>query len=89
MIALRIVSYLSLPQASAPDGTPVRVLRGLEKVYLEQGESQLVSFPLTRRDMSYWDAMAQDWRLLRGTYTVGLGFSSRDIAEEISLETLS
>ena len=47
--------YVSLPQDSVPGGTPVKVLRGFEKIVLDAGASQTVTFNLTRRDFSYWD----------------------------------
>ncbi|KAL4861073.1 glycosyl hydrolase family 3 N terminal domain-containing protein [Aspergillus spectabilis] len=71
--------YLSHPRSSVPAATPVKVLRGFDKVYLEPGEEKQISFPLMRRDMSYWDIGAKDWRLPTGEYAVSVGFSSRDI----------
>ncbi|PLB49315.1 beta-glucosidase [Aspergillus steynii IBT 23096] len=75
--------YLAFPQDSVPAGTPKRVLRGFEKVRLRPGESKKVSFPLTRRDLSYWDVTAQEWRMPRGEFTVHIGFSSRDLPQEV------
>ncbi|KAF3765192.1 family 3 glycoside hydrolase [Cryphonectria parasitica EP155] len=74
--------YLSYP--SPQDGKkavdfPVRVLRGFEKVHLEQKEVRTVEFNLTRRDLSYWDAERQNWVLVTtGQYTFTVGQSSRD-----------
>jgi beta-glucosidase len=70
--------YISLP-AEAGDGTPVRSLRGFEKVQLGVGESQSVVFPLMRRDLSYWDVNEQTWRLPEDEIGVDVGFSSRDL----------
>ncbi|EDU44274.1 BglX Beta-glucosidase-related glycosidase [Pyrenophora tritici-repentis] len=70
--------YVGLP-SSAPAGTPVRQLRGFEKVYLEKGESQSVSFELMRRDLSYWDIVSQQWVIPEGEFTVWVGHSSRDL----------
>ncbi|KAI9037734.1 beta-glucosidase [Aspergillus affinis] len=75
--------YLAFPQDSVPAGTPKRVLRGFEKVSLRPGESKSVRFPLTRRDLSYWDVTAQEWRLPRGEFTVHIGFSSRDLPQKV------
>lgn len=47
--------YLSLPQVEGEDTTPVKVLRGFDKVHLEPGETKSVTFPLARRDISYWN----------------------------------
>ena len=70
--------YLGMP-ASAPSGTPVRVLRGFQKLSLAAGASAQVTFNLMRRDISYWDVVAQDWRIPAGDMTVSVGFSSRDL----------
>lgn len=72
--------YAGFPE-STPSGTPPKQLRGFEKVYLEAGESQTVSFELMRRDLSYWDIISQQWVIPEGEFTLYLGFSSRDIAE--------
>ena len=71
--------YLSLPQDTVPAGTPIKTLHGFEKITLQPGESQSVSFPLTRRDVSYWDTNAQDWAIPSGEIQVRVGFSSRDL----------
>jgi beta-glucosidase len=71
--------YVGLP-SSAPEGTPLRQLRGFEKVYLEKGESQSVSFELMRRDLSYWDIVSQQWVIPEGEFTIYVGWSSRKLA---------
>ncbi|KAF1843405.1 glycoside hydrolase family 3 protein [Cucurbitaria berberidis CBS 394.84] len=70
--------YVGLP-SSAPAGTPIRQLRGFEKVHLEKGESQTVGFELMRRDLSYWDIISQQWVIPEGQFTIWVGFSSRDL----------
>lgn len=70
--------YISMP-ASAPAGTPSRQLRGFEKLLLEPGASETVSFALMRRDLSYWDIVSQDWVIPTGEFGVSVGFSSRDL----------
>ena len=67
--------YLGIPG----EDTPEKQLRGFERVFLEAGESRTIEFGLTRRDASVWDVVAQQWRLLDGTYAVRVGASSRDI----------
>ncbi|KAK8089428.1 glycosyl hydrolase family 3 N terminal domain-containing protein [Apiospora hydei] len=66
--------------------TPVRQLRGFEKVPVEPGKMSTVTFPLTRRDLSVWDVKAQQWRLQAGSYKIAVGASSRDIKLEGTLE---
>lgn len=70
--------YIGLP-SSAPEGTPIRQLRGFEKVHLEQNETQTVGFELLRRDLSYWDVVSQQWVIPEGEFTFWVGLSSRDL----------
>ncbi|KAF5019513.1 hypothetical protein F66182_8478 [Fusarium sp. NRRL 66182] len=70
--------YLSYPDTSKVDH-PVRVLRGFEKVALKKGESKTVELELTRRDLSYWDVVEQNWRVTDGEFTIAVGESSRDV----------
>lgn len=79
--------YLSLP-SSAPDGTPVQVLRGYNKVGLAVGESTTVIFPILRRDISYWDTIAQEWIIPEGDLAFHVGFSSRDVQASQSIAVI-
>lgn len=80
--------YVGLP-ASAPAGTPVRQLRGFEKVYLEPGQTKSVSFELMRRDLSYWDIVSQQWVIPQGEFTVWVGRSSRDLVASSKFTVIS
>jgi beta-glucosidase len=64
--------YVGIPKS------PVRQLRGFERLALEPGESKIVTFLLTRRDLSIWDVVVQQWRLQEGAYPIYVGASSRD-----------
>ncbi|KAK7732300.1 hypothetical protein SLS53_008591 [Cytospora paraplurivora] len=65
--------YVGIP------GGPAKQLRGFEKVKLGPGEQAAVTFELTRRDLSIWDVVAQDWVVQPGRYVFYIGASSRDI----------
>lgn len=65
--------YVGIP------GGPVKQLRGFEKVLVSPGKSVEVTFPLTRRDLSTWDVVAQKWKLQSGSYKIYVGSSSRDL----------
>ena len=80
--------YLGLPQPANQDTTPKKVLRGFEKVMLRPGESQAVTFDLTRRDISYWDIYSQQWMIGSGAISAMAGFSSRDIQATTSFSPL-
>lgn len=71
--------------ANAPAGTPLKQLRGFEKVELASGASATVSFPLMRRDLSYWDIISQGWVIPSGAIGIKVGFSSRDLVLESSI----
>lgn len=72
--------YLSYPDTEPEIDFPVRVLRGFEKFNLEKGETKSVSFNLTRRDLSYWDVVQQNWVMVTsGQYSFAVGQSSRDL----------
>jgi beta-glucosidase len=69
--------YIRLP-STAPQSPP-RQLRGFQKVPLAPGASQTVSFPLRRKDLSYWNTQSQSWQVPTGSFTIEVGASSRDI----------
>ncbi|KAL1836471.1 hypothetical protein VTJ49DRAFT_5085 [Mycothermus thermophilus] len=71
--------YLEYPDKEGVD-FPVRVLRGFDKVYLKTGETRTVRFNITRRDLSYWDVVQQNWVMVaEGNYAFHVGMSSRDL----------
>ncbi|EPE08068.1 glycoside hydrolase family 3 protein [Ophiostoma piceae UAMH 11346] len=74
--------YLGYPDKKGVD-FPVRVLRGFDKVELAAGTSATVTLNLTRRDLSYWDTVRQNWAMLtEGQYRLQVGHSSRDLPVE-------
>ncbi|KAI0964787.1 glycoside hydrolase superfamily [Xylaria arbuscula] len=68
-----------------PNG-PVQQLRGFSKPVLEAGESAVVHFDLTRRDLSTWDVVAQNWLLQKGQYQIYVGSSSRKLPLAAALQ---
>ncbi|CAK3794324.1 beta-glucosidase D [Lecanosticta acicola] len=74
--------YVSYPAAAKQ---PPKQLRGFEKVTLEAGEEKSVTFSVRRRDLSYWDVVAQQWALASGEYTLSVGASSRDLKGSVTL----
>lgn len=74
--------YVSFPDAA---DEPVRQLRGFEKVVIQPGESQTVTFELARRDLSVWDTAGQEWKVESGEYTFWVGASSRDLKAKATL----
>jgi beta-glucosidase len=74
------VSAKEVPQLYINISTaPAKQLRGFETVNIACGATEKVVFPITRRDLSIWDVVAQQWKLQRGEYGVYVGASSRDV----------
>ncbi len=59
--------YVGIPNS------PARQLRGFDKQLVRPGRSVQVSFPLTRRDLSIWNVVAQQWELQSGTCYMHVG----------------
>lgn len=74
--------YIGIPG----DDNPIRQLRGFDKVTLAPGEVGAVEFELTRKDLSVWDVVKQDWVLREGEYKVYVGSSSRKLHLEGEFE---
>jgi beta-glucosidase len=70
-------------------GGPVKQLRGFSKVEIAPGDSEEVTFSLTRRDLSDWNVVEQAWRLQQESYTVWVGASSRILPLEGELSFTS
>ncbi|KAH8199034.1 hypothetical protein TruAng_006820 [Truncatella angustata] len=65
--------YIAIPNS------PPKQLRGFEKTHLSPGDSGAIRFELTRRDLSVWDVVSQEWKIQEGNYSIFVGASSRDI----------
>ncbi|KAL5611744.1 hypothetical protein BROUX41_000681 [Berkeleyomyces rouxiae] len=70
--------YIQIPTPGAPE----KQLRGFDKIEINPGDAVEVVFPLTRRDLSFWDVIEQKWRLPRGEFGAFVGQSSRRTALE-------
>lgn len=67
--------YLGIPGSDQP----VKQLRAFEKVSIPKGQTKTVQFSLRRKDMSTWDAHAQQWVIRSGSYNVWAGSSSKNL----------
>ena len=69
----------------APVSTPVKQLRGFERVALGPGEKRTVSFTLKPEDLMLLDR-SMHWTVVPGTFEIMVGKSSADIALKGALE---
>lgn len=91
-----VQAYVQFPQGIAYE-TPVIQLRDFAKTKsLAPGESQTVQLEFTRKDLSVWDAIQQDWVVpdLAGDYHIWIGSASDNLpvlchTSGVSCETTS
>ncbi|KAG4436170.1 hypothetical protein IFR05_008330 [Cadophora sp. M221] len=67
--------YVSLGGSNQPKV----VLRGFERLSIDAGESATFTADITRRDLSNWDTVAQNWVITDAPKTVYVGSSSRKL----------
>jgi len=73
--------YIAAPESSVE--RPAKELKGFEKVYLNPGESRIVTFEVTPQDLSYFDAEKHEWVAEKGEYRLLLGTASDRIAADL------
>lgn len=71
--------------SSCPVERPLKELKNYAKVTLQAGESTQVTMNLPQSAFSYYSIEAHDFVYDPGTYSIMLGFSSRDILQETSV----
>ena len=69
--------YLGIPSTNVAE--PPKQLNGFQKVMLQPGQSQHITFTLNPQALSYWNTSANNWAVPNGTFQVMVGSSSRDI----------
>ena len=78
------VVQLYIRDMSADISRPVKELKGFQKIRLEKGQSKIVSFRLSEKDLSYWNRDLK-FKADPGTFKVFVGGNSRDV-QEMSFE---
>lgn len=73
--------YVSL---GAPSD-PVLVLRNFDRLTIPAGQTGTWTTSLTRRDVSNWDPVIQDWFISNYTKTISVGKSSRNLVLNATL----
>jgi beta-glucosidase len=58
---------------------PEKELKAFRKVFLRSGEAQKISIPLDARAFAFYDPAKGGWVVEKGTFTILVGGSSRDI----------
>jgi beta-glucosidase len=68
--------YVNDPAAVAE---PPHQLKGFQRVDLQPGASQTVTFTVAQHDLAHWDDTAANWIATAGTYGILVGDSSRNL----------
>lgn len=76
--------YVSDLKSSLP--RPVKELKGFSKVRLAPGQTENVSFEISRDALSYFDDKAHDWVVEPGKFEALVGASAGDIRSKVSFE---
>ena len=75
--AASVLLFLAPPAAGAPAGSPIKSLRGFQRLALAAGGAESATFPLGAEDFSLPDADGQ-FRLVEGVWTATVAGSSGD-----------
>jgi beta-glucosidase len=73
------VPQLYVGRPSSAFARAPRELRGFERIELAPGESRLVEFGITRRDLAHWDVGVHGWVVEPGAVEIAVGENSRDL----------
>jgi beta-glucosidase len=76
--------YVADRKASLP--RPPKELKGFAKIELQPGESQVVTFQLDQRALSFYDPYKKQWVAEPGEFELLIGASSRDIRAKAVFE---
>ena len=68
---------------------PAKELKGFEKIELQPGEKQTVTFILNKRSFAYWNTEIADWHVESGVYEVQFGKSAKETLLSEEVEVLS
>jgi beta-glucosidase len=79
---------LYIRERFTPVATPVKQLRGFERVALEPGQKKTVTFALGPEDLQLLD-QDMHWRVMPGTFDIMIGSSSADITAKTTLQVNS
>lgn len=69
--------YVNLPEYGGV--APIRELKGFKREFVKKGESKVVTVPIQKSQLRYWDEAKGAFVTPSGDYTIAVGASSGDI----------
>ncbi|MDD4921364.1 MAG: glycoside hydrolase family 3 C-terminal domain-containing protein [Bacteroidales bacterium] len=76
--------YISDNVSSLP--RPVKELKGFQKVLLNAGKDQIISFTINKEDLSFYDSSKHKWVAEPGDFVAHIGTSSADIRGKVAFK---
>lgn len=76
--------YIRDVKSSLP--RPIKELRGFKKVNLNPNEEQVLTFNITKEDLSFFDADKHEWVAEKGDFEAHIGSSSSDIRTKVTFK---
>ena len=67
---------------------PQKQLKAFQRITLKQGESKMVSFQLSRKDLSFWNEK-NEFVMEPGEIQIQIGASSDDIRQKIQFKIIN
>jgi beta-glucosidase len=80
------VAQLYVQDVESSVERPLKELKGFNKVKLEPGAKETISFELGKKDLSFYDIKSGSWIAEKGQFNILVGSSSRDIRLEGKIE---
>lgn len=80
------VAQIYIHQRSGSASSPVRELKGFERVALKPGETKTLTFPLGKDELRYWNPQTKQWTVEPVKFDVWAGGDSRaDLHADLSV----
>lgn len=76
--------YIRDVKSSLP--RPIKELKGFKKVNLNPNEEQILTFSITKEDLSFFDADKHEWVAEKGDFEAHIGSSSSDIRTKVTFK---
>jgi beta-glucosidase len=84
-MAAKEVAQLYIQENASRLDRPFQELKAFQKVSLNAGEHKVITFQVSKEDLSFYDSSKQSWVVEPGKFTLRIGSSSRDIRIQIPL----
>ncbi len=73
------VVQLYIKQLASQHRSPIKSLRGFQRIHFNIGESKQIQFQISVQDLTSWDLAKRKYKIQAGRYEIQIGSSSADI----------